>query len=297
MEGNGYSTGVTVLETIKRSTDFLARKNLESPRLQAELLLAHVLKLPRMRLYLEFERELSEAETGTMRELVMRRAAREPLQQITGSTSFCGLEIALNREVLIPRPETEQLAERGWKFLQEIEASHPGTGPKALDFGTGSGCLAIALAHYCPAAQVDALEVSPAALEVARQNAAARGVAERIRFVQGEGLGAVPPRASYHLLISNPPYISTNDIQHLPPEVRDFEPHRALDGGPDGLDYYRRFALEAAGILADSGRVLLEFGDGQAEAIHDLFRQQNWIVDPPAADYTGRLRFLMASRG
>src|SRR5262249_55331038 len=140
---------MTVLEGIQKSAEFLAKKGVDSPRLQAELLLAHVLKLQRMKLYLNFERVLTDAETYTFRELVKRRSQREPLQHIVGSTSFCGLEIAVNRHVLVPRPETEILAEAGWSFLSTVD-SQP---PTALDFGTGSGCIAIALAAKCPAAK------------------------------------------------------------------------------------------------------------------------------------------------
>src|SRR5215469_5343454 len=153
---------MTVLEGIQKSAEFLAKKGVESPRLQAELLLAHVLKLPRMKLYLNFDRALTEPETAAFRELIKRRSQREPLQHIVGSTSFCGLEIAVNRSVLVPRPETEILAELGWKWLEEkrkVESgkaetkSDPRLEPgslTALDFGTGSGCIAIALAVKCP---------------------------------------------------------------------------------------------------------------------------------------------------
>jgi len=140
-----YPETVTVLEVIQRSSEYLARKGVESPRLQIELMLAHVLQMPRLKLYLNFSRVLNEGDLATLRGLVQRRATREPLQHILGSTSFCGLEIAVTRDVLVPRPETELLAERGWEFLQQREA----TGQldlRALDFGTGSGCLAIALA-------------------------------------------------------------------------------------------------------------------------------------------------------
>src|SRR6185437_6166177 len=153
------------LEGIQKSAEFLAKKEVDSPRLQAELLLAHVLKLPRMKLYLNFERALTETETNDFRELVKRRAQREPLQHITGSTSFCGFEIAVNRHVLVPRPETEILAEAGWSFLSMVNLQ-PAT---ALDFGTGSGCIAIALAGKTAAAKIIAVDVSTEALDIARQ--------------------------------------------------------------------------------------------------------------------------------
>src|SRR6185437_12607559 len=184
---SAITCAMTVLEGIQKSTEFLAKKEVESPRLQAELLLAHVLKLPRMKLYLNFERALTEPETNTFRELVKRRAQREPLQHITGSTSFCGLEIAVNRHVLVPRPETELLAEAGWTFLSTLH-SQPST---ALDFGTGSVCIAIALAAKCPSGKITALDISSEALDLAKQNAAKNNVAERIEFIQGDGFQAL----------------------------------------------------------------------------------------------------------
>jgi len=281
---------MTVLEGIQKSTGFLAKKDVESPRLQAELLLAHVLKLPRMKLYLNFERALADAETNTFRDLVKRRSQREPLQHIIGSTSFCGFEIAVNRHVLVPRPETELLAEAGWSFLSTINPQ-PST---ALDFGTGSGCIAIALAAKSPTAKITALDVSPEALEVARQNAVQNHVVDRIEFIQGDGFKSLPGAPQFDLIISNPPYIPTAEIETLDPEVRDYDPRSALDGGADGLDFYRRFAAEARDFLNPAGKIMLEFGDGQADAIREIFEAQNWIVEAIREDYTRRQRILIA---
>jgi release factor glutamine methyltransferase len=294
---------VKVLEVIQRSTDFLARKGVDSPRLQAELLLAQLLGLPRMQLYLNFERNLTEPELEKSREWIKRRSQREPLQQIIGSTSFCGLEIAVNRHVLVPRPETELLAEHAWQFLSqpttinsparqsEAAAAQPST---ILDFGTGSGCLVIALAVKCPRAQFYALDISAEALEMARANAARHQVADRIQFVQSDGLSALDPRLRFDLIVANPPYIPTSEIQSLQPEVRDYEPRHALDGGADGLDFYRRLAVETRPFLRSGARIMVEFGDGQAPALQTLFEAQNWIVESVAEDYTRRSRILLA---
>ncbi len=296
-----YIDVVTVLEAIQRSADFLAKKEVDSPRLQAELLLAHVLRLKRMQLYLNFERSLTPEEVEASRGLVKRRGQHEPLQYILGSTSFCGLEIGLNRHVLVPRPETELLAEEGWKFLQGLAASRGGlaggAGLSALDLGTGSGCLAVALAVKCPGAIVTAVDISAEALPVAAQNARTNGADERVRFVAGDGFGAAPAGSRFDLIISNPPYIPTAEIANLEPEVRDHEPRQALDGGVDGLDFYRRFAAEGARYLATGGKIMLEFGDGQAADIRRLFEDQNWIVERIVEDYTGRQRILIASHG
>ncbi len=284
-----YSVYVTVLEGIQKSAEFLEKKGIESSRLHAELLLAHVLKLPRMKLYLNFERVLASAETDQLRELVRRRGQREPLQHIVGSTSFCGYEIAVNRQVLVPRPETEILAEFGWNFLSTIN-HQPST---ALDFGTGSGCIAIALAIKCPAAQVFALDISPEALEVAKQNAAHHNVAEQIQFLAGDSFNALPPELKLDLIISNPPYIPTAEIETLQPEVRDFDPRGALDGGPDGLRFFRQLAAEGLTRLKPEGKIMLEFGDGQAGAIKEIFTSQKWIVEAVKDDYNQRPRILI----
>jgi len=235
---------------------------------------------------------LAPAETDALRELVKRRGLREPLQHITGSTSFCGLEIAVNRHALIPRPETELLAELGWKFLSG-KHSEASDGLAALDFGTGTGCIAIALAVKCPNAKITALDISSDALELAKQNAINNKVSERIEFLQGDGLGAVSP-AGFDLIISNPPYIASAEIGTLEPEVRDFDPRSALDGGADGLDFYRTLAAQAARLLKAEGKIMLEFGDGQAGAIKKIFEDENWIVEAVKDDYSQRARILIA---
>lgn len=286
---------MTVLDVIQRSSDFLARRGVDSPRLQAELLLAHVLGLPRMRLYLDFERVVPPPQLEAVRELVRRRGEREPLQHLTGSTSFCGWEIAVTRDVLIPRPETELLAEQAVGFLRPRgdQAS------AVLDLGTGSGCLAIVIAAQCPAARVEAIDVSAPALAVARSNAARHGVEARIRFHLGDGFQALAGEApaAFDLLVSNPPYIPTGELAGLQPEVRDHDPRLALDGGADGLDFYRRLAREAPARLRPGGRLMVEFGDGQEVALAPLFGAAGWMVESVLPDDTGRARILIARRG
>jgi release factor glutamine methyltransferase len=299
---------VTVLEAIQKSTEFLGKKNVESPRLQTELLLAHLLKLPRLKLYLNFARELTPAETDALRELIKRRGQREPLQHLTGSTSFCGFEIAVNRHVLIPRPETELLAELAWQFISTINPQ-PST---CLDFCTGSGCLAIALAAKCPKAKIIATDISPAALALAGTNAEKNQVAEQIEFLAGDGFAALSavgqasclsssamnttgkmPVPLFDLIVSNPPYIPSAEIETLEPEVRDFDPRLALDGGADGLDFYRRLAMETKPFLKPNGKIMVEFGDGQADAIKAIFAGEKWIVEAVQEDYSQRARILI----
>jgi release factor glutamine methyltransferase len=284
---------VTVLETIQRSAEFLAKKGVESPRLQIELLLAHALGLPRLNLYLNFERILTEAEIETVRTLVKRRGRREPLQHIVGSTSFCGYEIRVTPDVLIPRPETELLAEKAGQFLRD-RLRLGGALTSALDFGTGSGCLAIAIAIQFPVTQTYALDISDAALAIARENAARHNVADKIHFLAGDGFEALPKELRFDLIVANPPYIPTHEIATLAPEVRDFDPPIALNGGADGLEFYRHLAGHARSFLNPSGRLMIEFGDGQAEAIREILGERRWLVESVDPDYTNRPRILVA---
>ena len=316
---------MTVLEAIQKSTEFLAKKGVDSPRLQTELLLAHALKMPRMKLYLNFERTLAPLEVDALREFIKRRSQREPLQHITGSTSFCGCEIAVSRQVLVPRPETELLAESGWEFLLERrpparpddrtqEHAGPEAGaPIALDFCTGSGCIAIALAAKCPNAKIVATDISADALALARENAARNNVAERIEFLPGDGFAALKiagqasslsssetkitgwkPVPQFDLIVSNPPYIPSAEIATLQPEVRDFDPQAALDGGADGLEFYRLIASQAGAFLKPDGKIMVEFGDGQAEAVRKIFEMEKWIVEAVQEDYSHRARIIIA---
>lgn len=284
---------MTVLEVIQRSSEFLAKRGVDSPRLQVELLLAQVLAMPRLKLYLNFERALTDVELDQARALVKRRGQREPLQHILGTACFCGLEIAVNRDVLVPRPETEILAERAWQFLSALTLRSS----TVLDFGTGSGCLAIAIAVHAPTAEIHALDVSPAAIRVAGENAARHGVAQRIRFHEGDGFAALPAGLSFDLIVANPPYIPSAEIDTLEPEVREHDPRLALDGGPDGLACYRQITGEAIARLRPGGRLMLEFGDGQGAALRDLFTATGWKVEGVERDYTGQERFLIASAG
>ncbi len=284
---------MTVLEAIQKSTEFLGKKNVESPRLQIELLLAHLLKMPRMKLYLNFDRVLTAPETDALRESVKRRGLREPLQHITGSTFFCGHEIMVNRNVLTPRPETELLAELGWQFLQQPAPRLNQGIPMVLDLCTGSGCIAIAIAAKCPGSKIVATDISGAALAMARENAAKNQVAGQIEFLEGDGFAPLENGKSFDLIVSNPPYIPSAEIATLDPEVRDFDPGVALDGGADGLNFYRRLATGADGFLKPEGKMMLEFGEGQAEAIKKIFEAEKWIVEAVKEDYSQRARILI----
>ena len=278
---------MTVLEVIKRSAEFLESKGVDSPRLQIELLLSHVLKVPRLKLYLDFERQLSDSELDTLRQLVKRRGEREPLQYILGTTSFCGIEIAVTPAVLIPRPETELLVEQAWAFL----AARGDQTATVLDFGAGSGCIAIAIAHKFPAREVHAIDASDEALQVARANA--ERVGARVQFHQGAAIKDLASPQMFDLIVSNPPYIPDAEVETLQPEVRNFEPRLALGGGKDGLDFYRMIASQAPGRLSTNGRVILELGHGQEQTARTIFGE-SWLVERVITDYAGTPRILIA---
>jgi release factor glutamine methyltransferase len=261
--------------------------------LQAELMLAQVLRQPRLNLYLNFARELTEPELVQLRNWVKRRGQREPLQYILGSVNFCGLEFTVNSQVLIPRPETEVLAEEAWRLLEA--ARDPMPDPlRVLDFGTGSGCLAVTLAVRCPIAQICAIDLSPAALDVAHTNARRHHVETRVRFLAGLGFAPLSPTGRFDLIVTNPPYIPSAMLTTLEPEIHSHEPHLALDGGEDGLDLFRQLARTAGGYLRPGGRLLTEFGDGQESALASLFQSNGWEVERWIPDNAGKPRILVA---
>lgn len=266
----------TTLKVLNWTKGYLAEKGVENARLEAEWLLCSTLGLDRVGLYLNFDKPLTDAELAAYRSLVARRAKREPLQYILGSQEFCGLEFVVAPGVLIPRHDTEVLVEEA---LRRAAA-----GCRILDIGLGSGCIAVALAARLPEALVCGVENSPAALAVARENADRHGV--RLEIFAGS---LFEPLAGerFDLIVSNPPYIPTGDIAGLAPEVRDFEPHTALDGGVDGLDFYRLFIPASVDHLATGGWLLVEVGINQAAAVRELFAQNGFSAIFAAQDPGG----------
>jgi len=251
----------TVLKILQWTADYFRGKGIESGRRDAELLLGAILTLDRVGLYLNFDRPLLAAELAAFRQVVERRARREPLQYILGECEFWSLPFRVTPDVLIPRPDTEVLVEEVLKHLPP--------GGRLLDVGLGSGAIAVAVAHERPDAQVVGIDASNEALAVARQNAERNGVAGRCEFRPGN-LYALAD-GPYELVVSNPPYITTNEMPGLMPEVRDHEPHLALEAGVDGLDCYRALVPGALAQLIAGGWLLVEVGAGQADAVRKLF--------------------------
>lgn len=280
---------ITVLEVLKKTTDFLARHGVENPRLNAELLMGHSLGLKRMQLYLQFERPLAEPELAKLRPLVKRRSEREPLQYIVGTTEFSGLTLKVDRRALIPRPETELLIE----IAKEVCAVPPA---RVLDLGTGTGAIALALAQAFPAATVVATDLSADALALAQENAASLGLAERVQWVRSDWFAALPPdEPPFDLIVSNPPYLTEAEVGETEPEVRNFEPRGALTSGPDGLEAIAVIVREARSRLAPGGRLLLETGIAQHTRILELTRAAGYAGAESRRDLTGRDRFVSAT--
>ena len=281
---------LTVLDIIKKTTDFFAGKGIESPRLNAEILIGHALGKKRMQLYLEFERPLAEPDLEKIRPLVRRRAQHEPLQYILGETDFFGLKIKVDRRALIPRPETEQL-------LEFVVAAFASSTPPAriLDLGTGTAAIALGLATAFPLAAVVAVERDEPALELARENAAASGLSERVQFIRSEWYSALP-EDGFDAIVSNPPYLSSEETEQAPLEVRGFEPLRALIAGDDGLADLAQIVKEAPRFLNTGGLLALETGIAHHERLQVLAQAAGFSRTESKRDLAGRDRFILAVR-
>ncbi len=278
---------LTVLEIIKRTTGFFEQRGVESARLNAELLIGHALGLKRMQLYLQFERPLAEGELEKIRPLVKRRGGREPLQYILGEVEFSGLKLAVDRRALIPRPETE--------FLVALLTGRPGVAPASiLDLGTGSGAIALALTAFYPGAMVTAVDRSEEALALARQNALANGLGERVRFIRSDWFSGLAPDERFQLIVSNPPYLSDEEMRAAPPEVKDFEPAGALSAGVDGAAALASIIRGARPFLAEAGLLACETGMAQHALLRDLAAAAGYIRTESLRDLAGRDRYLLA---
>ncbi len=276
-----------LLEVLRGAESYLAARGVESPRLNAEHLLARTLGLKRMELYLQFDRPLGEAERAPLRDLIRRRGAREPLQHILGTVEFHGRTFACDKRALIPRSETEQLVELALEMARATGAA------TILDIGTGSGVIALTLALELPAAQVHATDLSSDALALAAENAG-RHQLDRVTFSTADLLRSAG--GPFELIVANLPYIPTGHLPGLAPEVG-HDPRTALDGGPDGLDLIRRLVQAAPAHLAPGGTMLLEIGAGQAAAVSALLAASKYRDISVRPDYQEVPRFAVASHG
>ena len=257
------------------TTDFLRRRGSESPRLDAEVMLAHVLDWQRVQLYTHYDEEVGEAARTAFRSLVRRRAEGSPVAYLVGRKEFYSLSLEVSPAVLIPRPESE------FVVIEFLEVAKDQVKPRAVDVGTGSGCLAIACTHQHPSAMFVAIDISAAALELARRNAEKHGIVDRIDFRQGDLLEPVAVEGPFDVIVSNPPYIPSGDIPGLESGVRDYEPHLALDGGADGLRVVSRLIEQAVPLLQPGGHLILEIGSAQEEPVRSLIAAQDGLKLAP----------------
>jgi release factor glutamine methyltransferase len=273
------------------TTDYFKRHGSESARLDAEVILAHVLGWQRVQLYTHFEEEISQAARSAFRELVRDRALGTPVAYLVGRKEFYSLSFTVSPAVLIPRPESE------FVVVEYLEMTRHQPTALAVDVGTGSGCLAIASAHHHHGSRFIAIDVSEPALAVARRNAVQIGVADRIDFRCGKWLESAAGDGPFDAIVSNPPYIPTESIEHLEPGVRDHEPRMALDGGPSGLEMAARVIEESVGLLKPGGHLILEIGADQESPIRSLMLAQTRLrLAPTVFDHSNNPRVIRATR-
>jgi release factor glutamine methyltransferase len=256
----------TVRRLLEWTVPFFTSKNVDSPRLSAELLLAHVLNIPRIRLYTDYERPADPNQLAAFRDLVKRAVEEEPIAYLTGRAHFFNLEFEVTRDVLIPRPDTETLVENAIQLLRHEPSLE---NPRILDLCAGSGNIAAAIAQNVKQSVVVATELSPATVSVARRNIERLALGDRVTILEGDLFAPLAARADkqpFHMLLANPPYIRSDQIAHLDRSVREYEPVAALDGGPDGLAFHRRILTQAPEYLVPGASILLEIAYDQAEA-------------------------------
>ncbi len=258
----------SIRRLLQWTEQFFREKEVDSPRLDAQILLAHILQCKKIDLYVRSEEEPTDAQRTAFKALIKRRVDGCPVAYLVGQREFFRLMLDVTPAVLIPRPETEFLVIEALRLLKGKDA------PRVLDVGTGSGCIALSIAQQHKSAHVTAIDVSADALAVARRNAERHGLTERVRFVQGDLLQPVAGE-TFHLIATNPPYISQTELPTLDKDVRNFEPFLALDGGPDGLAVYRRLIAEVPKYLASGGSLLLEIGATQEQAVRELIGQES----------------------
>jgi release factor glutamine methyltransferase len=278
---------ITVLEVIKLSTEYLQKKGVESPRANAEILLAEILKGRRLELYLSFDKPLAENEVQIYREAIRKRGLRIPFQYIVGNVEFYGLKLIVNESVLIPRPETELLVE---KIINESDKS---ANLKILDIGSGSGNISLSIAKNLPSSKIVSIDISENALAVANQNAELNSLQERVEFklfdIMKDDLNSL---GKYDLIVSNPPYVSENDYENLEPELKNYEPKIALSDNSDGISFYKRIIELSDQILSKPGKIYFELGMGQSKQVQNLFEQKWFSNITVTKDYSGIDRII-----
>ncbi len=280
----------TIGRILKWTEDYFAQKGIENPRLDAEVLLSHVLQKQRIYLYVHFDEPLQAAELAAFREMIKKRIAHVPVAYILGEKEFMGLTFKVTEATLVPRPDTEILVQAAVDRLRQLGRSNP----RFADIGTGTGAVGLSVLHFVQDAALDTVDISPAARAVAEENAASLELNERAHFFTGDLLAPLQGN-TYTAILSNPPYIPAKDIEGLSEDVRTSEPHTALDGGEDGLDFYRRLCAEAPAMLEAGGFMAFEVGIEQAGDVAELAEKNPLISRTEILkDYAGIERVVVA---
>lgn len=286
---NRIESMINVLTALQKSTKFLEEKGIESPRMNAELLLADILKCNRLDLYLSFDRPLKDDEADHYREFIVRRGKFEPLQYITGIVEFYDLKLHVTKEVLIPRPETELLVEEAINLAKRENVNH------ILDVGTGSGNIAIALAKHLVGVNITSIDISNAALKLAKENAEFNELTNTISFELVD-IFKYQPTQKYDLVISNPPYVSKENYKTLQKEIVDYEPVQAVTDDFDGYKFYKYLIERSDNLLTSNGHLILEIAAGQAEGIKEYLHKNNFIIKNTIKDYQNIERIIVGEK-
>jgi len=278
---------LTVLDALKKSTEYLDKKGIESPRVNAEIMLAHILNCKRLQLYLAFDRPLKTDEQNLYRKFLQRRTNREPVQYITGEVEFYGLEFQINNSVLIPRSETEILVETIINNVNDKEEIN------ILDIGTGSGNIAVSLAKNIPNSKITAIDKSKEALAIAKINSKRNNVNTRINFIENDILKNKNNYGNnYDIIVSNPPYVSNEDFQNLEPELNKYEPSMALTDFSDGFIFYIKISESAKDNLKLTGKLFFELGAGQSIRVNEIMQDNNYCNIQIVKDYQNNDRVI-----
>lgn len=291
----------TIKRVLEWTSQYFKKENIESPRLNAEVLLAHILRKTRLELYLEFDRPLPLGELTLFKKLIIKRSHHVPLSYLTGEQDFMGLRLKIDENVYIPRPETEILVEEALKAIRSIDFEEGKASQDFIivDLGTGSGNIAIKLAVELEKSKIYAVDISPEAIRIARENAGMHNLSKKITFLEGDlfiPLVDLGLEGRVDLIISNPPYVTSEEIKSLPPEVLR-EPKIALEGGWDGLGVYRKTISQSPKFLRKAGFLALEIGQGQAKRIQDLILAQKELYSLQViSDYEGIERIILARK-
>ena len=275
----------TAQELINLSTEYLSKYNCSTPRLDAEVLLAHVLDTDRLHLYMNLDYPLEEMELKMYRRLIGQRGRRIPVAYLIGYKEFYAQEFIITQDVLVPRPETEILVEQAVKTAKNFQA------PRILDLGTGSGIIAISIAVSAPLSWVLAVDISEAALETAAKNADRLAIIDQLSFLKSDMFSDIPSQ-KFDIICSNPPYIPTRELDNLDKEIQ-FEPRMALDGGEDGFKYHKILINNSPDYLTSGGLLIIEIGFDQADQVIDLGKERGFLHDKTVQDYSGKDRVVV----